>query len=184
MTEIYFLACSVCHNVTRRPWCQNVVWKILFSCKAIVLYLAWIPQLLHIICDRLWKGRICLCLLVGILWPSQKDLSLGQCKQIIIRHVLLPFLTFSCVNTTFIFSFRRVVCVSVVSELTYCLRYGSLAVTRARWPGVALLVALNNFVLYRIVPKAIRLYIYIYIIDITRVSWYCPRSPFVKELKI
>ena len=48
----------------------------------------------------------------------------------------------------------------MVSELTYCLRYGSLAVTRARRPGVALLVALNKFVLYRIVLKAIRFYIY------------------------
>ena len=105
------------------------------------------------------KGVSCLCLLVGILCPSQKDLSLDQCKQIIIRHVLLPFVTFSCVNTTFIFSFRRVVCVSVVSKLTYCLQYGSLAVTRARRPGVALLVALNNFVLYHIVLKAIRFYI-------------------------
>ena len=67
---------------------------------------------------------------------------------------------------------------SVVSELTYCLRYGSLAVTRARRPGVVLLVALNKFVLYRIVLKAIR---FIYILDITRVSWYCPRSPFVQR---
>ena len=49
------------------------------------------------------KGVFCLCLLVGILWPSQKDLSLVQCKQLIIRHVLLPFVAFSWVDTTFYF---------------------------------------------------------------------------------
>ena len=49
----------------------------------------------------------------------------------------------------------------MVSELTYCLRYGSLAVTHARRPGVALLIALNNFVLYHIVLKAIMFIYYI-----------------------
>ena len=45
-------------NVQMLNTWSGVVWKILFSYKAIVSYLAWIPQLLHIICDRLWKGRI------------------------------------------------------------------------------------------------------------------------------
>ena len=136
------LFCTTWHNGH-----NVIVQRALCSRNAIVYYLAWMDSaaFIFIIRVRSWNCVFKLCLLDGILWPSQKDVchhaSAQRSFYMVCTHskdnflAILPFVTFPCVNMASVFAFVWVVCVSVVSKLINCLWYDSMPVTHERRVG-------------------------------------------------
>ena len=90
ITEIYFLACCICHNVPQRPWCRNVLSGGHYSyVKPLFHIWRWFSSFYVSSATVYEKGVFCPCF-GGILWPSQKDLSLGQCKWINLKQSTTP----------------------------------------------------------------------------------------------